>query len=109
MQNFFSIFASPWFLLRIRSCFYVIKPIFPFQNFRIAVMHSGAPSPGMNPAVRAIVRLGIDAGYTVYGVHNGFSGLAKGQIEEMTWMSGWAALIAGEGGGTAMVVFRNIH
>lgn len=48
----------------------------------------------MNPAVRALVRLAIDYGYIVYGVHNGFSGLAKGQVEEMTWMSvnGWALM-----------------
>lgn len=46
----------------------------------------------MNAAVRALVRLGVHAGYTMLGVQNGFSGLAKGQVSEMTWMSvnGWA-------------------
>jgi 6-phosphofructokinase 1 len=55
-------------------------------------MHSGAPSPGMNAAVRAIVRLGLYAGYTVLAVQNGFAGLAKGQLQDMQWLSvnGWA-------------------
>lgn len=66
----------------------------PKKNIRIALMHSGAPSPGMNPAARALVRLGIDAGYTVLAVQNGFAGLAKGEVHEMAWMdvNGWALL-----------------
>ncbi len=43
-------------------------------------MHSGAPSPGMNPAVRALVRLGIDSGHTMLAVNNSFSGLAQGEV-----------------------------
>lgn len=70
---------------------YAVKEI-PKKNIKIAVVHSGAPSPGMNAAVRAIVRLGLHAGYTVLAVQNGFSGLAKGQVQEMQWLSvnGWA-------------------
>lgn len=69
----------------------LVKEI-PKKSVRIAIMHSGAPSPGMNAAVRALVRLGLHEGYSVLGVQNGFSGLAKGQVSEMTWMSvnGWA-------------------
>jgi 6-phosphofructokinase 1 len=57
-----------------------------------AVLHGGPPSPGMNTAVRAAVRLGIDNGHTMYGVENGFEGLIHGDIREMNWMSvdGWA-------------------
>lgn len=57
-----------------------------------AVLHSGPPSPGMNTAVRAAVRIGIDHGHTMYGVENGFQGLAEGQFIPMDWMSvdGWA-------------------
>ena len=38
------------------------------------------------------MRLGLHAGYTVLAVQNGFSGLAKGQVREMQWLSvnGWA-------------------
>ena len=63
------------------------------KRLRLAVMHSGAPAPGMNTAVRAAIRIGLDQGHTMIGVHNGFPGLANGEIEEMAWMSvnGWAS------------------
>ncbi len=63
------------------------------RQMRIAVMNAGGPSPGMNTAVRMAVRLGIDKGHTVLGVHNSISGLIKGDIQEMDWMSvsGWAS------------------
>lgn len=61
-------------------------------RLRLAVLNSGAPAPGMNTAVRAAVRLGLDKGHIMLGVSNGFPGLAEGQIREMDWMSvaGWA-------------------
>lgn len=68
-------------------------PIDPARKrFRIAVMNAGAPSPGMNTAARAAVRLGLDRGHVMLGVHNGFEGLMNGEVEEMNWMrvSGWA-------------------
>jgi 6-phosphofructokinase 1 len=69
----------------------------PRQNqkrFRLAIMHSSAPAPGMNAAVRAAVRLGLDQGHIILGVHNGFPGLAEGDVEEMDWMrvNGWASM-----------------
>lgn len=42
---------------------------------RIAVLTSGGDAPGMNAAIRAVVRTGIDAGLEVFGVHNGYAGL----------------------------------
>ena len=47
----------------------------------------------MNTAVRAAVRLGLDRGYTVLAVRNGFRGLRDGDIQEMEWMSvsGWVS------------------
>ncbi len=42
---------------------------------RIAVLTSGGDAPGMNAAVRAVVRQGIVAGTQVYGVRNGYAGL----------------------------------
>ena len=64
------------------------------RRVRIAVMHSGAPAPGMNTAVRAVVRLGVDRGHIMFGVRNGFQGLIAGDLNEMNWMSvnGWALL-----------------
>ncbi len=57
------------------------------KQLRIAVLHCGAPAPGMNTAVRAAVRLGIDRGHTMLAVQNGFQGLAEGDVQEMDWMS----------------------
>jgi 6-phosphofructokinase 1 len=63
------------------------------KRFRIAVINAGAPSPGMNTAGRAAVRLGLDQGHIMLGVSNGFEGLAAGQVKEMEWtsVSGWAS------------------
>ena len=62
------------------------------RRLRLAVIHSGSPAPGMNTAVRAAVRHGLDRGHILLGVRNGFPGLAAGQVVEMDWMSvnGWA-------------------
>jgi 6-phosphofructokinase 1 len=64
------------------------------KRLRLAIMHSGAPAPGMNTAVRAAVRIGLDKGHVILGVQNGFEGLIEGEITEMDWMSvnGWASL-----------------
>lgn len=64
------------------------------RGLRIAVMHSGAPSPGMNPAVRAIVRLGLHKGHTMLAIYEGFGGLVNGEVVEFGWMNvnGWAVM-----------------
>ena len=63
------------------------------KRFRIGVLNAGAPSPGMNTAGRAAIRLGLDMGHVMLGVHNGFEGLIDGEVEGMDWMSvsGWAS------------------
>ena len=71
-----------------------IPSIRPGQRpLRLAVMHAGGPAPGMNTAVRAVVRLGLDQGHSMLGVLNGPAGLISGEIVEMNWMSvhGWVA------------------
>jgi hypothetical protein len=64
------------------------------RRLRLAVMNAGAPSPGMNTAARAVVRMGLDKGHIMLGVMNGFQGLIEGQIRELEWMSvnGWASM-----------------
>ncbi len=44
---------------------------------RIAVLTSGGDAPGMNAAIRAVVRTGHCRGMEVYGVHHGFRGLIE--------------------------------
>lgn len=41
----------------------------------IAVLTSGGDAPGMNAAIRAVVRAGIYAGFNVYAVYDGYQGL----------------------------------
>jgi 6-phosphofructokinase 1 len=64
------------------------------KPLRLAVLNSGSPAPGMNTAVRAAVRLGLDRGHEMLGVRNGFQGLVDGEIESLHWMSvnGWASM-----------------
>jgi len=72
------------------------------RRFRIAIIHAGALSPGMNTAVRIAVRMGLDMGHTMLGVQNGFQGLIDGDVHEMNWMSvaGWASMGGSELGTT---------
>lgn len=49
----------------------------------IAVLTSGGDAPGMNAAVRAVVRMGIYKGMNVFGVRKGYSGLINGDFEKM--------------------------
>lgn len=51
---------------------------------RIAILTSGGDAPGMNAAIRAIVRKGIHEGFEVYGVKYGFAGLVAGDIYKLT-------------------------
>jgi 6-phosphofructokinase 1 len=48
---------------------------------KIAVLTSGGDAPGMNAAIRAVVRTGIDQDWEVFGVRNGYAGLVAGEIE----------------------------
>nr|HMN60471.1 6-phosphofructokinase [Anaerolinea sp.] len=50
---------------------------------RIAVLTSGGDAPGMNAAIRAVVRTGIYKGWEVYGVRHGYRGLIAGDIRPM--------------------------
>ena len=51
---------------------------------RIGVMTSGGDAPGMNAAVRAVVRRGESLGLEVYGIFNGFKGMVEGDIKPLT-------------------------
>lgn len=49
----------------------------------IAVLTSGNDSPGMNAAIRAVVRTAASKGVKVWGIHNGYKGLLNDEFEEL--------------------------
>ena len=54
---------------------------------RIGVLTSGGDAPGMNAAIRAVVRSGIYRGFSVYGIRKGYEGLLSGEMFEMSLRS----------------------
>ncbi|HYK99891.1 MAG TPA: ATP-dependent 6-phosphofructokinase [Steroidobacteraceae bacterium] len=50
---------------------------------RVAVLTSGGDAPGMNAAIRAVVRRGLSLGLGVLGVRNGYSGLIAGEFASL--------------------------
>lgn len=53
----------------------------------IAVLTSGGDAPGMNAAIRAVVRSAIFSGFRAVGVRRGFNGLIKGDVFELNLRS----------------------
>ena len=49
----------------------------------IGVLTSGGDAPGMNAAIRAVVRAGCELGMTVYGINRGYNGLLENDMYEM--------------------------
>ena len=49
----------------------------------IGVLTSGGDAPGMNPAIRAVVRVGAYHGLRVMGIRRGYNGLINGEMDEM--------------------------
>ena len=54
---------------------------------KIAVLTSGGDAPGMNAAIRAVVRTALSKGVEVYGVYRGYNGLINGEIQPMNLRS----------------------
>lgn len=50
---------------------------------KIGVLTSGGDAPGMNAAIRAVVRAGISNDLEVYGIQDGYRGLYEGKIERL--------------------------
>ena len=50
---------------------------------RVALMTSGGDAPGMNAAIRAVVRTGLEYGVEIYGVRQAYTGLINGDISLM--------------------------
>lgn len=71
---------------------------------RIAVMTSGGDAPGMNAAIRAVVRAGIANGMEVFGIRQAYAGLLAGDIKPLTNESVSGIL---QRGGTILQTARN--
>ncbi|MEN3010345.1 MAG: 6-phosphofructokinase [Candidatus Bipolaricaulaceae bacterium] len=50
---------------------------------RVAVLTSGGDAPGMNAAIRAVVRAGLAQGWEMLGVRRGYAGLLNGEIRPL--------------------------
>lgn len=60
---------------------------FMTEKLRIGIMTSGGDAPGMNAAVRAVVKSAIKGGADVYGIYNGYVGLQEpenGGVKKLT-------------------------
>lgn len=64
------------------------------RRLRLAVLTASALAPGMNTAVRAAVRMGLDRGHHMLGVQGSLAGLINNDMTEFEWMDvdGWAQL-----------------
>jgi 6-phosphofructokinase 1 len=71
---------------------------------RIAVMTSGGDAPGMNAAIRAVVRTGLEYKMEVYGVRQAYSGCLSGDFELLTSREVSGIL---QRGGTILQTARN--
>src|SRR5437762_1364527 len=96
---------------------------------KVAVLTSGGDAPGMNAAIRAVVRTGLDNGWEMHGIRRGFAGLIAGDtaldialesidrlrttasshrraflVEVMGRDCGYLALMAGIAGGAEAIV-----
>jgi 6-phosphofructokinase len=59
------------------------------------VLTGGGDAPGMNAAIRAVAKAGIESGFEVIGETNGFSGLIEGKFQPMTRRSASGIIQAG--------------
>ncbi len=73
---------------------------------RIGVLTSGGDAPGMNVAIRAIVRYGIYYDMEVYGIKRGYEGLIDGELERLYRRSVGDIL---QRGGTILKTARSAH
>jgi 6-phosphofructokinase 1 len=70
---------------------------------KIGILTSGGDAPGMNAAIRAVVRAGIHEGFDVFGIRRGYMGMIEGDIIPLT-----SQLVSGiiQKGGTILQTAR---
>ena len=63
------------------------------ESITIGILHVGAPAGGQNPVTCAFVKLAISYGHKIFGINDGFKGLANGDLYQIelshmvTWMT----------------------
>jgi|GEM_PF-4814483 len=68
------------FHAKIKEAFYAL---FRRRFMKIAILTSGGDAPGMNAAIRAVVRTADQAGIEVLGIRNGYAGLVENDFIEI--------------------------
>lgn len=63
----------------------ILEPKTTYSDIRLGILTSGGDSPGMNSAVRSIVRYSLNNSIKVFGIYRGFEGLIRGDIRELGW------------------------
>ena len=76
------------------------------QVKRIGVLTSGGDAPGMNAAVRAVVRTAMDCGVECIGIRRGYSGLING---DFFTMDGESVSHTIDRGGTNLYTARSLE
>lgn len=71
---------------------------------RIGVLTSGGDAPGMNNAIRGVVRTGLKEDCTIFGIQRGYEGLINGEIDRMKYGTVSSIL---EDGGTILRTYRS--
>ena len=65
---------------------------------KIGILTGGGDCPGLNPAIRGFVMKALDYGYEVWGIREGWKGLAQGIVEEKPLTVGRIEEIIAQGG-----------
>ncbi len=76
----------------------------PQKISTLGVYTSGGDAPGMNAAIRAVVRAGISKGYKVKAINEGYNGMLRGDIHDLS-LSSMANII--QRGGTVLKTGRS--
>mgnify|MGYP003376726636 FL=1 len=76
----------------------------PDKKFTIGVLTSGGDAPGMNAAIRAVVRTSLSNNMDVIGIQNGYEGLINGEFRNMNERSVGGIL---QRGGTVLLTSRS--
>ncbi|WUR04728.1 ATP-dependent 6-phosphofructokinase [Vairimorpha necatrix] len=82
----------------------IVKYIGSHSKLSVGIITSGGDAPGMNSAIRSIIRTGIKAGGSVYGVYRGFDGLINNYICKLGWDT---ETHNSSEGGTVLLSFRS--